>query len=128
MAQKSDLPNLNHNISLQQAIEMTSRYRKEKGVILRPEVDKNVLPICESFNKTAFEELSRQPGCVGIRCYFGMDEKNNIKVLFVGVNDKDEDMLPPAGPQLAGGGSSIADVGQRCPPICPPSSPLNDEP
>ncbi len=108
-----------HNISLQEAVEMTSRYRKEKDSILKPEyAGKDVLPIAETFDKSAFEELVREKGCVSIRAYLGMDENKNIRLIFVGVNDKDEDILPDQG-------GAIMEYGSRCPPQCGKKSPLN---
>lgn len=120
---------MSHQISLEQAIELTTRYRNEKEQILKPEyAGKNILALSETYDKSAFEQLTGQPGCVKIRAYFGMDENKNIKLLFVGANDKNEDMLPLNAQAIAGGGASIQDIGQRCPPICPPSSPLNPKP
>lgn len=116
---------MSHQITLKQAIELTTHYRKEKDQILKTEyAEKNTLAISETFNRTAFEELLSQPGCVSIRAYYGMDENKNVKLLFVGVNANNEDMLPAEGSNA--GGATIQDVGQRCPPVCPPvGSPLN---
>ncbi len=120
---------MSHQISLQQAIELTTRYRNEKEQILKPEyAGKNILATSETYNRSAFEELLNQPGCVKIRAYFGMDEDKNIKLLFVGANEKNENLLPEAAEALAGGGATIQDSGQRCPPICPPSNPLDPKP
>lgn len=120
----SNLKNLNHEISLRQAIEMTSRYRKEKKSILREGVRADTLPFSETFSKSAFEALTAEPGCVGIRCYFCMDAENNVRVLFVGVNENNEDILPKDETKPT---AMIAEVGQRCPPVCPRSGPLNDQ-
>lgn len=114
-----------HAITLQQAIELTTRYRKEKTSILKPEYNPDILARAETFSRAAFDELLSQEGCVSIRAYYGMDEKKNIKLLFVGVNADDEDMLPSDQSTKDGGGASIQDVGQRCPPICGKQSPLN---
>jgi len=120
---------MSHQISLQQAIDLTTRYRKEKDQILKPEyAGKNLLALSETYDRSAFEELLKQEGCVKIRAYFGMDENKNIKLLFVGANDKNEDMLPSDMQATAGGGASIQDIGQRCPPLCPPPGPLNPQP
>ena len=124
MNQFSDIRQTSHRITLQQAIDMTTRYRKEKSAILKPEYEKNILPLAETFNRIAFEELLGQEGCEAIRTYYGMDEEYNVKVLFVGVNGKNEDMLPADLNSLEGG-VTIQDVGQRCPPSCGIESPLN---
>ena len=126
------IPDANQFISLEQAIAMTSLYRKEKENILVPDMrDKGILPICETFNREAFDFLLNEAGCVGIRIYLGMDETFKVKVIAVGVNDKNEDMLPPlnAAASRSEDASNPDDVivenGQRCPTDCPPDSPLN---
>ncbi len=114
-----------HFISLQQAIEMTSRYRAEKENILAPPFrDKGILPICETFDRTAFDALLSEPDCVGIRAYFCMDVELKVKLVIVGVNSKNEDILP-ASVAVTDDEEEIVEEGQRCPPYCPPPSPLN---
>jgi hypothetical protein len=109
----------NHSISLQEAIEMTKRYRAEKDNIVKPEYT-NLLPLSETFDKAAFEELTKENNCASIRCYLGMDKDLVVRLIFVGVNDKDEDILPPAA------GAAIMENGTHCPPVCPTVvSPLN---
>lgn len=102
----------NHEITLQKAIEMTSRFRKEMKSIVQPDYA-SALPYAETFSKSVFTQLAAQPGCVSIRSYLGLDEKNNVRLIFVGVNDKNEDILPG----FTGGGL-LFEFGQRCPPIC----------
>lgn len=103
---------------------MTTRYRQEKTQILKPEYSPDILARAETFSRAAFEELLEQPGCESIRAYYGMDKEKNIKLLFVGVNAENEDILPSDKNGQDGGGS-IQNVGQRCPPICGKQSPLN---
>jgi hypothetical protein len=113
-----------HFISLQQAIEMTSLYRAEKENILAPKFrDQGILPICETFDRNAFDSLLAESDCIRIRTYFCMDTNLNVKLVIVGVNSNNEDILP-AGNTLSGG-EEIVEEGQRCPPYCPPPSPLN---
>lgn len=114
-------------ITLQQAIQMTSGYRSKKEKILAGEYkNKNILPVCETFGRTAFDTVLAQQGCVGLRVYFGMDESNKVKAIIVGVNSKNEDILP-SGTQvkLSAEGDTIIEDGVRCPEYCPPTSPLN---
>lgn len=116
---------MSHQISLQEAIEFTTTYRNEKKQILKAEyASTDILPISETFDKSAFEELIYQPGCVKIRAYFGMDENKNVRLVFVGVNDKNQDLLPLKNTESGAGGPTIQERGQRCPPICPDGSPL----
>lgn len=124
------LPNADHYISLEEAIKMTTLYRNEKEKILQSAYQsKGLLPICETFDRVAFDTLLKQPGCVGIRLYVGMDEALKLRLIAVGVNDKNEDILPASAGSFAatddGDDGTIVEEGQRCPDICPPTSPLN---
>ena len=109
----------NHSIPLQEAIDMTKRYRDQKDNIVKPEYT-NLLPLSETFDKAAFEELTKETGSSSIRCYLGMDENLVVRLIFVAVDDKDNDILPPTP------GAAIMENGGHCPPICPTTiSPLN---
>ncbi|HMK05167.1 MAG TPA: hypothetical protein VK489_13275 [Ferruginibacter sp.] len=92
------IPGISHFIPLPQAVEMTARYREDKERILVPEMrGKNILPVCETFNRDAFDLLLNEGGCVGLRLYFSMGVDLKIRIIAVGVNSKNEDMLPPGG-------------------------------
>lgn len=121
------LPGVTHFIPLNQAVEMTALYRDEREKILVPELrGKGILPICETFNRDAFDYLLAEDGCVGLRLYLGMGTDLKVRFIAVGVNANNEDMLP-IGTQSApsSGSDEIVEEGQRCPDDCPPSSPLN---
>ena len=109
-------------ITLQQAIEMTTRYRENKDQILTDLFKgKDILPVCETFDRQTFDQVLSQPDCQKIRLYLSMDKELKLRMIIVGVNAKDEDILPPA----ADDGGSIGEQGFPCPPYCPPTSPLN---
>lgn len=113
-------------ITLQQAIQMTGSFRSNKEVILsNPYKDRNILPVCETFDRAAFDSVLAQPDCAGLRVYFGMDENNLIKAIVVGVNSKNEDIVPVGAGGMMEEESNIIEDGLRCPDTCPPSSPLN---
>ncbi len=116
---------MSHQISLKEAIQLTSNYRENKEVILEPQFrSSNVLPFSETFEKSDFEDLLKDKDCVKIRAYFGMNDKKEVCLVFVGVNEKDQDILPKE--QDEKGGPVILERGQRCPPICPDGiSPLS---
>jgi hypothetical protein len=122
-----DPKSITDSISLQQAIDLTRQYRKEKENILKPEFQgKDILPISEYFQRKDFEDLLGEEGCVGIRAYFCMDPSLKIKLFFVGVNAKNEDLLPLlAQTTLPTVGFTIQNNGTRCPPTCPPPNPIN---
>lgn len=121
------LQGVSHFIPLSQAIEMTTLYRQEKEKILVPDMrDKNILPICETFNREAYDALLAEADCVGVRLYLGMGADLQIRIIAVGVNAKNEDILPSGvGVIPAADPVVIVEDGQRCPDDCPPPSPLN---
>ena len=102
---------------------MTTRYREQKDIILKPEfAGKNLLPVAESFDKAGFDKLLSQPGCTGLRIYYGMTEEQQLRMIIVGVNEKNSDLLPA---DFAAADGSLVENGVVCPPICAPASPLN---
>ena len=121
MSLLKDLKEINHAISLQKAIEMTTRFRTEIKVIFKPEYSGvDILPLSETYKKSIFDELGRHEECVAIRAYLGMDKNNHVRLIFVGVDDDNNDILSGSNEQ----GGYIFEYGQRCPPICG-VSPLN---
>lgn len=117
-----------HFIALPRAIEMTSLYRSQKENILALAFkNQNILPVCETFNRTDLDTVLSHNGCVGLRVYFGMDELLKVRVIMVGVNENNEDMLPVTSALETDSdtGDDILEEGHRCPPACPPPSPLN---
>jgi hypothetical protein len=110
-----------HSISLEQAAEMTSRFRSNRNTILSEEYrDGDIIANCETFDREAIEDVIEQEGCTRFRIYYGMDEELKIHAILVGVNDNDADILPE-------GNEVLREEGQRCPPYCPISSPLNQD-
>ena len=111
-------------ISLAKAIELTKRFRQKKEEILKPQhVGQEIFTICDTFSKDIFEKLLAKNGCAGIRIYYGMDDTLKIKPIAVAINANGEDMLP--GGSDTDDNEDIGDDTKRCPPDCPPPSPLN---
>lgn len=118
---KNTMPT-NHFISLDEAVRMTKLFKNKKEEILSDDYKgRDILPTCETFDRTAFDTLLAQPGCEKIRIYLGMDEEDKIRLVIVGADARDEDMLP----SLESGTNNIVEEGMRCPDICPPPSILN---
>src|SRR5258708_1775131 len=120
----------NHFIPLSQAIEMTTRYRSKKEDILSPEFKgKNILLLAETFDRAAFDTLLAEADCTSIRIYFSMHQDLQVRAIFVGVNGKNEDILPeaaqPGSATTETSGNQIVEEGAPCPTWCPTSSPLN---
>ncbi|HMG68057.1 MAG TPA: hypothetical protein VK588_10235 [Chitinophagaceae bacterium] len=117
-------------IPLQQAVDMTTLYRNEKENILDPAFrNRNILCNCETFERADFDTVLAQPDCVNLRVYYGMDKELEVHAIIVGVNSKDEDILPQSETEGAKSddldtGGKIIEEGIRCPPTCPSGSPL----
>ena len=116
-----------HFITLAEAKTLTSNFKKSKEKLLHTDFKgKDVLPVCETFSRDAFDVILKKPGCTGLRIYFAMDDANMVKLVIVGVNDKNEDMLTPMGADGKDGDpGDIIENGIRCPTVCPPLSDLN---
>ncbi|MDB5196348.1 MAG: hypothetical protein JWP88_719 [Flaviaesturariibacter sp.] len=107
-----------HEISLDEAIKMTTLYRENKKAI----DPQSLLALSETFDRSALDRILAQGDCKKLRIYYGMDEKKGVHAILVGVNEKDEDILPKEGME---GDGELAEDGRRCPNECPPESPLN---
>ena len=124
-----------HLISIDQAKKLTSQFRENKKALISDSYrSKDPLPICETFDRSAFDQILAQPGCVGVRAYYGMDDNGGVHLIFVGVNEKNEDMIEQTDSfmrktaETATSSSStglLVENGTKCPTDCPPSSTLN---
>ena len=122
---------LKHSVSENKAKQLTSHYEKKKDSILKKRFHgKAVLPTCETFDRGAFDELLSQDGCVGVRIYYGMDKEQEVKLVVVGVDKDDQDILAPNSDLKKVKGDDKAEEpafaflsSLRCPPDCPPPPP-----
>jgi hypothetical protein len=130
----NQLSSLNHFIPVDQASQMTQRHRDNKEKVIHTDFrSKDVLPLCETFNKQLFLQLCNQADCVGIRIYYGMDSDMKVHAIIVGVDANGADLLPAPSAANAktdsgsgsGSGSGPGEEGVRCPPVCPTPSVLN---
>ena len=112
-------------IPVAEAAAMTARYRANRETILQTGYqNENILPVCETFDKTQIEVLLNRSGCAQLRCYYGMDEDQRVHLILVGVNANNEDMLPDALLQEEED-EFVVERATRCPDFCPPPSGLN---
>lgn len=117
-----------HKISLEEAVDMTTRYRDHKEAILRQEYQgKDILCISETFSKEELLSYFNKQDITAIRIYYGMDAELKIHAILVGVDKEGKDILPLAKTigQAEDEEAEIFDKGERCPPECPPPSELN---
>lgn len=111
-------------ISVERAIEMTALYREQQDAILADEFrGQDILIKSEVFSKEQVEKLLAKPGCSQLRIYYGMSKDLKVHALLVGVNDNGEDILKDS--SLNNVGEDVIEDAKRCPPYCPPPSPLN---
>ena len=110
-----------HSISLTLASAMTSAYRSGKEALLvTAKQGLGILPICETFDRAAFDTLLGQTDCRKIRIYYGMDDDLKLHCIIAAVNSDNEDLLPADNNDF-----QIMEAGIRCPDECPASSDLN---
>lgn len=91
-----------HRISLDEAAAQTKRGRSGQhkgGMFLRAELD----------------QLLAQPGCVGLRFYYGRKTDGQDTVILVGVDEKGDDMVQGV----------LMEEHFLCPPICGTANALN---
>lgn len=99
-------------ISLEKATKWTKRYRKSK--------DYEEDPVkAHFFGCDIIEKILAEPGCKGIRIYYGLNEKKEKQLLLVGCNDKGNNILKAEIAGKDGGDAIIADESVRCPNMCP---------
>lgn len=121
---------MKHFITPAQAKKLTKNYPGKRERMVRDEYrGPKTLPLCETFDRAAFDTLLAQPGCQSIRIYLGMDEGHEVKLIAVGVNEKGQDILPDINQtaDFAAETSVIVEEGQRCPENCPEDSYLNSD-
>src|SRR4051812_45453160 len=80
-------------ITLSEGISMTSMFRREQENILAENFkNAGILPICETFDRAAFDTLLSNPKCTGIRIYTGMNETFRVSYVIVGVTSDSKDL------------------------------------
>lgn len=99
------LPARDHTISLQDAAVLTKRHRDTStdGIL------------AGAFDKGQVVKLLNQPGCVGLRIYYGRDASGAPALVLAGIDDKDADLTA----------SLLLEWAFPCPPICGPANSLN---
>lgn len=117
----------NHLISVTDATSLISTFGSEKESMLATNFqDNGTLPVCETFDRAAFDIILGDTDCTGVRIYLGMDTNSKVRLVVVGVNSSDEDIMIPAEHSLNPNDfDCVVEDGTRCPTTCPPPSALN---
>ena len=108
---------MKNTISYETAKSYIDRFRANRDSIEVPEF-KGSLSFSETFHVEAFKALVAQPGCVGVRIYYGMKEDLKICAVIVGVNADDNDMV---GVLRGAETDIIIEDSELCPPLCSPN-------
>lgn len=118
---------MNHFITLTEAMALTRRFRENRGAGSNAaQHSLDILPLAETFDRSAVDTIMAQPDCVSVRIYYGMSEDLKIHAILVGVNSNNQDIIPTATAKtMADTTDVIAENGMRCPDICDTTSPLN---
>jgi len=116
------IPNQGGNlVPVSRANEMIALYSENKETILAPDYKKtDVLAFSETFNADDVRLLLSQPGCVGFRIRYGMDDKLWLHAILVGVDANGNDIvIQNSGFGLKDDGGYVVEDASRCPPDCP---------
>jgi hypothetical protein len=81
------------------------------------------------FSKALLRKLLEQDDAVGIRVYYGMNEKADLDALIVGVSKNGENIInqPTRGDKDAAGSSGYYSSAQPCPRWCPTATDPSDQ-
>lgn len=96
----------NHDIELDEAAAMTARFRETIGTD-----DK----IAGYFGKDAILALLEQKDCIGLRYYYGINDKDEKVLILVGVKANKDDIYE----------GKLLEMSWPCPQCCSTSNPLN---
>lgn len=95
-----------HNISLNEAADMTRRFRESvpSGSI-----------IGGLFNAADIRRILDQPDCAGLRYYYGLNDTGTPVIVLVGVTSDNKDLFE----------GELAEMSNLCPTFCSDANPLN---
>ncbi len=96
----------NHDITLAEAAALTLNYRN---------ANPPGTTIAHFFGMDAINSILAQPGCVGIRIYYGQELNGEKKIVLCGVDAAENDMY----------NGDLAQHALTCPAICGIANPLN---
>ncbi len=97
-----------HNITLQEGIQLTKAYRMTM---------KGDLPLALYFGSDALSKVLAQPGCVGLRMYYAKHNDGLPTLVIIGVDNKGNDMTK----------GLICQKASFCPPFCSANSELKQD-
>lgn len=99
---------------------MVKTYLENKSKVLPTDL---TLPNTETYDSDAFVALLNQPDCVKIRLYYGMNERQEICAIFVGVDSNGNEITIKSNASInsvSEGDEFVIEVSTKCPPNCDP--------
>lgn len=128
-----ELQNTKHEISAELASVMVKRFGRFNTKLRKAGKTGSTLPVetpgfpnCLTFNRAAIYRLMKVPGCVGIRCWLAINNKQEFRLVIVGVDEQGENMLASAAGDSSKDLTSmtvdeilVLDEGQASPPYPP---------
>ncbi|RPD45451.1 hypothetical protein DNI29_18905 [Hymenobacter sediminis] len=119
---------LQEPFNLDQASDWTRRYREQHTDGIKG----------HCFSRATLEAILAQPGCTGVRAYYGRDAENQRRLVLVGTDEQENDILPTLALQQTAsltaessplatttGDDVIIGPGKACPPSCSTQNILN---
>ena len=111
---------------LTQASQWTRNYRNQNPGAIKGHCVK----------KAQLDAILAQPGCEGVRMYYGLDDAGNRKLILVGIDADENDIISSAGITSALRAASDVETTESssatittdvppCPPCCSIENPLN---
>lgn len=100
----AEIPSREHVIPLPAARALVAAHRSQAG---------SDAALGGYFARDAIDRVLAQPGCAGLRFYYGRHEDGSLALVVVGVNAAGADMT-----------ATTIDNHQPCPPYCDPTSAL----
>lgn len=113
-----------HKISLEEAKKFTAGYRKEKAEFMTADkMNEKEAKKGGMFGKEDILDLLNQPGCVGMRYYYGRNDDGSKNLVLVGVDKDNNDILPAEEKSAmavmdSNDNGIILERGLPCPPYC----------
>ena len=98
-----------HHVSLEAAAALTAAHRDGPGGKAAGGI------IGGLFGRGVIDEILAQPGCMGLRYYYGRNATGAPVLVLVGVTADNQDMTT----------GTLAEVAYPCPPVCAGPNPLN---
>lgn len=112
---------IDHNITLENAVNMINNFGAVRTSMVSSPYNANTLPVYETFNLDAIDQLICQDNAIGFRVYMAMDDQQQVRFVLVGVDGDGKDIIqrtnedPTVTHDAATHSLKIMEAGQRWP-------------